>query len=463
LEVTSTTPVPGAADVDPLATVAVEFNQAINPATLTTAALRVTQNAIPLATGLTWDGPTQTARAPAPLLPGETYQVEVTTDVKTPAGTALVAAETWSFTTRVWQAVWIGTDLAQGPSLTQDQTGRVHVAYFDATSGSTLDLKYATCGAACTVPANWQVVAVDTAGLTGETPSLAVDAGGRIHIAHRSIRSVTSDFSYSTCGASCTVPANWQTVTVDTGLTGQDETIYLFYSLAVGTGGRLHVVYADDLKRDLKYGTCAASCTIPANWQLVYLDTMSAGPGTLALDDAGGVHVVYIRGTQVSPTLHYAACATGCGTPGNWQLGGGAAVPAASAPSMVTDGTGGVHAVFALGATAGFGYARCYANCTAAVNWIWGSASPGVQAGAPRIAVDADQRVHVFYGTGAAGTVRYSTCVVNCAAGPSTWRTTEVDAESVAGPVSLAFGADGRVRLAYGPTGPGGPGFRYSE
>jgi hypothetical protein len=146
--VASVTPAAGAADVETGATVAVVFNQAIDPATLTAATFQVKRDGVPLPAALSYEAATQTARAAAPLLPDAAYVVKVTTGVRTPAGSALSASQVWSFTTRAWQAVTVDADgsVGQYTSLAVDGSGSLHVSFFDGTNAN---LKYATCVADC--------------------------------------------------------------------------------------------------------------------------------------------------------------------------------------------------------------------------------------------------------------------------------------------------------------------------
>jgi hypothetical protein len=126
-----------------LATVTAMFNQGMNPATLTTATLQVRHNGTPLFTALTWDGAANTARAPAPLLPGETYDVEVSTGVATPGGAHLGAAEQWTFTTRSREHAAAGLNAFSAPAIAREPAGRVHVAYATSISGE-IALAYST-------------------------------------------------------------------------------------------------------------------------------------------------------------------------------------------------------------------------------------------------------------------------------------------------------------------------------
>jgi hypothetical protein len=144
-----------------------------------------------------------------------------------------------------WQVATIDASASVGyyTSLTVDGGGRLHVSYFDNTS---FDLKYATCAAACTTATNWHAVTVDATGSVGAYTSQKVDGGGRLHVSYYDL--TNADLKYATCAAACATAANWRTLTVDA--TG---TVGWFTSLAVDAGGRVHVSYHDFTNSALKY------------------------------------------------------------------------------------------------------------------------------------------------------------------------------------------------------------------
>lgn len=245
LEVASVTPAPDAADVETGATVAVVFNQAIDPATLTPATFRVKLGGVPLPAAVDYDAATRTARLVAPFLPDATYEAEVTTAVRTPAGGTLSAAQVWDFTTRRWQAVTVeGGGVGRYSSLGVDGSGRLHVSYFDGANG---DLRYATCAPGCATAASWQPVTADSAGSVGRHTSLLVDGSGRLHVTYADNTDLDFDLKYATCAADCVEAANWEALTVDSaGRVGETN------SLVVDANGRLHVTYFDGTNIDLK-------------------------------------------------------------------------------------------------------------------------------------------------------------------------------------------------------------------
>jgi len=56
------------------------------------------------------------------------------------------------------------------------------VVYYDYVSE---DLRYTTCASNCTIAASWQSVPVDTPGDVGLYPSLGIEPSGRVHVAYR--------------------------------------------------------------------------------------------------------------------------------------------------------------------------------------------------------------------------------------------------------------------------------------
>jgi hypothetical protein len=374
------------------ATVAVVFNQPIDPATLTSATFRVTREGVPLPTVLSYEEATRTARAAAPFLPDMTYQVEVTTGVRTPANAALSAPAVWGFTTRAWQAVTVDAAGSVGffTSLAVDAGGRLHGSYYDDTNR---DLKYAACPARCDLAHNWRAATVDAAGSVGLYTSLAVDASGRLHVSYED--RTNSNLKYATCAADCALTANWQAVTVDAA-----GSVGWYTSLAVGAAGRLHVSYWDTNNDDLKYATCAADCDAAAGWQAVTVDAAgSVGWYTsLAVDAGGRLHVSYLDNTN--GTLKYATCAANCETAANWQA---ATVDAAAGrvglyTSLAVDAGGRLHVSYQDWTNGHLKYATCAADCALTANWQAATVDAAGSVGfSTSLAVDGSGRLHVSY------------------------------------------------------------------
>ena len=227
-------------------------------------------------------------------------------------------------------------------SLAVDGSGRLHLSYWDFTNR---DLKYATCAAACAIAANWQTVTVDAAGDVGEYTSLAVDGTGHAHVSYYD--NSNDDLKYATCAADCAAAASWQTATVDAG-----GNVGRYTSLAVGAGERLHVSYYDDSNLDLKYATCAGACTTGATWQAATVDAAGnvGRDNSLGVDANGRLHISYFD--ESSFDLRYATCAAACTTPANWQA---TTVDAAGVvgtyTSLAVDANGRVHVSYVNGSS----------------------------------------------------------------------------------------------------------------
>ena len=442
LAVESTRPASGATGVEAGTTVQAYFNRALNPATVDVTTFTLSTGGTSLTSQVTYDAASQAAVLSGPLLPGRTYDATVLTGIRDVGGTALPAAHAWSFTTRTWQPVAVDQTGTVGrySSLAVDASGHVHVSYFDDTNG---ELKYATCAASCTTAANWQSIAVDQGGV-GAYASLALDRSGGLHVSYSDVS--LNDLKYATCAASCTTAGNWATVAVDqSGFVGD------YTSLAVDGSGRVHVSYSDGTNVDLKYATCAASCTTAANWQTVVVDqTGFVGAYTsLAVDGSGRVHVSY----QGDADLKYATCPAGCTVAANWT---NVAVDqtgyAGAYSSLAVDGSGRLHVGYFEETKGDLRYATCAADCTTAANWQTVAADETGDIGySASLAVDGSGRLHVSYADFTNGDLKYATCAADCTS-PSSWQTTALDHTGNLGGedyTSLAVDPSGGVHVSY--------------
>ena len=447
LAITAMIPATNATAVETGATVTVTFNQAINPATLTAATFRVKAGGVALPATITYDAATRTARVAAPLLPASSYQVEVTTGVRTHTDSALAAAAVWSFGTRTWQSVILEFPDIVGfhTSLAMDAMGRRHLSYHHSSNG---DLKYTTCASSCTTPPgvndSWLFAEVDALGTVGSYTSLAVDASRRLHVSY--FGNTNFDLKYATCPADCVAGANWQTVAVD--LTGN---VGSYTALAVEGTGRVHITYQDITNRDLKYATCSAACATAANWQAVTVDaTGDVGLFTsLKADASGRVHVSYYDASNAD--LKYATCAAACATATNWQA---VTVDAPGAvgtdASLAVDASGRLHVSYYDATNGDLKYATCAGACATATNWQAATAdASGLVGQYTSLAVDGSARVHVSYFDDTNDDLKYATCAAACGTAAN-WRSVSVDATGSAGWfTSLIVDANGRLLVSY--------------
>jgi hypothetical protein len=447
LAVTSVTPADGATDVPPGALLTATFNRAVDPVTLTPESFVLRAGGTPLASTVTYDPVARTARLAGPLLPASLYQVELTTAIADDEGGVLSAAEEWSFTTRTWQEATVAADGNVGwhSSLAVDGTGRRHVVYFDATD---FDLEYATCAGACTDGANWTGVTVEDADDIGRFASLAIDDADGLHVTYYD--GFGGDLKYATCAATCTEPANWASVLVDeTGIVG-------FYgSLIVGMGGRLHAAYHDISNDEVKYATCGGECTTAANWTAAAVNPVVAASFTVSIaeDATGRLHITHARTT--SSGLDYVTCSAACTTGANWT-------------PVTVDGTGGLHASLAVASDGAVHvaykndfddnlvYVTCAGQCTTSNDWNGVIVDEEGNVGSyTSLERDAAGRLHLSYYDETNGDLKYAICAAECTSQTS-WQSAAVDQDGNVGLyTSLALDDAGRVQVSYYRQGEG--------
>jgi hypothetical protein len=99
-------------------------------------------------------------------------------------------------------------------------------------------------------------------------------------------------------------------------------------------------------------------------------------------------------------------------------------------PTMVAGPDGVLHMIFNLNTSpSDVRYARCVADCGRGSNWAVSIIGSGEFTGSTRLAVGADNRVHVLYEVGTtsgSSQLRYATCASNCSE-PASWTTTNLE------------------------------------
>ncbi len=279
-------------------------------------------------------------------------------------------------------------------SLTIDSTGRRHLVYYDSTYR---DLRYATCAANCSVSTGWQRTTIDQGGDVGSYASIDVASSGRLHLTYYD--ATNGDLKYATCAGSCTLAANWQKVPVD-----QLGNVGLYSSLAAdtGTGSVVHVTYYDASRGDLKYARCSVNCTSAANWQRVAIDQ----PGTVGL---------------------YSSLARDLRTPSTLRV-------------SYYDATNG-----------NLKYATCSsATCVAATSWLRATVDYIGNVGQfTSLGIDSAGVTHIGYHDATNYDLKYARCAVSCLT-PASWRLAVLDPSGFASQhTSLAIAPGGALHIAY--------------
>ncbi len=111
--------------------------------------------------------------------------------------------------------------------------------------------------------------------------SVAVDAGGVIHVTYWIL------FPDADLGHAWNDGGGWQTEVIDA---SEDEDTGNWSSLAVDAGGNLHVVHSDWTDRELQYTTNASGAWVTT---VADADVENGLPNTLVIGSDGDLHVLY--------------------------------------------------------------------------------------------------------------------------------------------------------------------------
>ncbi|MDP3565000.1 MAG: PKD domain-containing protein [Methanoregula sp.] len=186
-------------------------------------------------------------------------------------------------------------------SLAPDSSGNPRISYFGAAGG----LQYASCDGVCSNPADWSTTTVDSNGLAGVFSSLALDSTGNPRIGYYD--GTAGDLKYASCNGACNLPASWTITTLDSaGIVG------LSPSLALDSAGNPRISYQDYTKGSLKYASCSGACTLPASWTITTVDStgVEGGYTSHVLDSTGSSRISYYDNTT-----HVLKYARGWNTP----------------------------------------------------------------------------------------------------------------------------------------------------
>ena len=186
-----------------------------------------------------------------------------------------------------WVTISIDTsgNVGSSTSIAIDSNDAVHISYYDATNTG---LKYATCSSGCTTTSNWNIVSVDTTGNVGWWTSIAVNSNNAVHISYYD--STNDDLKYATCASSCSSTSSWSKVTVDS-----SGDVGKYSSVAIDSNDAVHISYRDSTNDDLKYATCSSSCSSASSWTTSTIDSVgNVGSRTsIAIDSNDALHISY--------------------------------------------------------------------------------------------------------------------------------------------------------------------------
>ena len=261
---------------------------------------------------------------------------------------------------------------------------------------------------------------------------------------------------YHRCLTMCTDASHWIDGTADTGFTRS----WYPAGNAVLTADGIHATY-DNAGQSIRYLHCAGACDVIASWTATnllvgrgHVGGRQDGHSTpLAADRAGHLHLVFYDSQDSS--LSYAYCAAGCDNPTGWQEVPIDSTYASSSNTrlIAVAPDGGLHVLY--GAASGLTHASCTGRCTIAGSWrseivpADTSLAPYRAQVAPlSLAFGPDGRLHLAYLYMGLWRTMYATCAAPCSP-PAAWSTVTL-------PISandLSLAADGHGQLYLATTG----------
>ncbi len=301
-------------------------------------------------------------------------------------------------------------DVGRGTSLAIGPDRRRHITYIDDTNEN---LKYATCADNCSSAGAWTKGVVDQAGDVGPGSSLRIGPNGRRYVTYWDMDNLRLKFATCDPASTCSTPVDWTKTIVDPDGLGSAHSV-----LVLNQDGAKEVVYRGGSTGDpeLRYAVCQTDCGQAVNWFRVIVDQTDIDAGgtrsSFAIGGDGRRHVTYYGDGE----LKYATCASSCTSALNWQKSRIDIDQTGLHSSLVLAGPFGLrHVAYYDQAKGDLRYARCGADCTGARNWakvtVASSGDVGVY---PSLAVEPNNRVHVSYYHRTGVALLYATCAANC-------------------------------------------------
>jgi hypothetical protein len=383
-----------------------------------------------------------TLQATASLVPNTTYRATITRALQSTTGSVLAAPYTWTFKTRPIAAFPLatGTGFFGHLALAADSSGGLHAVYADSVNG---DLIYAECAANCALAANWSTLGVDTVGNVGSSSAIGVDRNGRVHVVFRSDRLQT--LRYATCLTACTDLLSWSFATVD----NSSSQIGINPSISVTPDGIVQTTYYDGINSFLRYARCLAACTLDANWQTGTPDTGPfVGRSSAIVVDGATRHVVYQD--SAGRSLKYATCTTICTGTAEWVVRTVSLVDGAQDPAIALGPNKELAVTYSAAIGGAVKYSSCLSACVTVANWTnIVLATTGLAGQAGGVTVDINGRVQTVFIDNGLDRLRYATCSSVCT-DVTRWRYSTVEEGiGLARSPAIVPGRDGALEMLY--------------
>ena len=286
-----------------------------------------------------------------------------------------------------WTVVGLDSSNSGGPAgLAIGSSGEVAIAY---QLSSSADLRFGLCASNCLTTAGWTLA---TLGLVPGNEGysmveLGAEPAGGFQLLTGASNGSFIELIYASCTTACSVPGNWQFNTADPHSVGPG-------SLARSPDGTLHLLYdVVDGGPKLRYATCSANCLVTASWQNIDMGS-SAGAAALIADDDGELHGVLSRSALVN-YLHCPSSCLNANQWSSTEVDTYQASPPQAA--IAVGPTARLHVVIASDDNNELRYATCVTACTVNASWQVNGARPGNTMRHPQVGVDGAGFVHSVY------------------------------------------------------------------
>ena len=211
-----------------------------------------------------------------------------------------------------WTNTTVDTAGGEDTSIAIDSNNDVHISYYDDDND---ELKYATCSSSCSSSSSWTTTSVDTSGIgdnnnVQDRTSIAIDSNDELHVSYGD--KTNSKLKYATCSSSCSSSSSWSSTTLIS------TSAYTPNNMAIDSNDNLHISFKST---GLRYASCSSSCSTASSWTFITIDTgTQAGKyNSIALDSNDVVHISY-QSDYAFPVadLKYATCASSCSAASSW-------------------------------------------------------------------------------------------------------------------------------------------------
>lgn len=329
------------------------------------------------------------------------------------------------------------------PQLATDGAGRIHLVSASAVPNAMgLSLvRYGACASDCDSPSSWRFLTLDEGTFFDTQVKLAVEPGGRVHVALQKTASVV----YVTCASDCAAgPSAWSGAEIGLPMGYQAVSFPAGRAFGLSATGKPRVILNANVGAGPEVFVlgCDGTCTDGDGWNI---DPLAGGKAIAASMAAGDPQQAVIALEQGFSVI-FAQCSMSCGNAANWTQ-----MPLMRANtnfiSLVRGAGGELHLAWKSSLTVSTDetlYARCASGCAQAANWAVVTADPGENGrGGLDLAISSTGALAIVEADVVrdSQTLRWVTCSANCTQ-PGAWSGTQLEAgAAVTDPYSMLPGS----------------------